>query len=195
MEFNVDYILNVLNPSEQYKHFFVILFSTSTLMLLASVLTAYKFIKGRVEFATLYCAMLLTISYMSTDYLLAYLYFNGSEGLSFDEQVGLYPMYSFFDVFTGIVLLLTTPFIVKSAKKTIQASTCFIVIMLMVNAIAHILYVLAYLLTSIDATTISIAYIATINIADTALIIALFVPGVINRLYEKQEEKKELCFS
>ena len=67
--------------------------------------------------------------------------------------------------------------------------------MLMVNAIAHILYVLAYLLTSIDATTISIAYIATINIADSALIIALFVPGVINRLYEKQEEEKELCFS
>jgi hypothetical protein len=195
MEFTVDYILDVLNPSEQYKHFFVILFSTSTLLLFASALTAYQFIKGRVEFAALYCALFLTISYMSTDYLLAYLYFNGSEGLSFDEQVGLYPMYSFFDVFTGIVLLLTTPFIVKSAKRAIPASTCFVVIMLMVNAIAHILYVLAYLLTSIDATTISIAYIATINIADAALIIALFVPGVINRWWAKREEKKELCFS
>tara|TARA_R110002051_G_scaffold322461_2_gene413015 strand:- start:118 stop:705 length:588 start_codon:yes stop_codon:yes gene_type:complete len=195
MEFTVDYILHLLNPSEQYKHFFVILFSTSTLMLFASVLTAYQFIKGRVEFATLYCAMLITISYMSTDYLLAYLYFNGNEGLSFDEQVGLYPMYSFFDVFTGIVLLLTTPFIVKSTKRAIPASTCFIVIMLIVNAFAHIQYVLTYLLTSIDTTTISIAYIATINIADAALIIALFVPGVINRWYEKREEEKELCFS
>lgn len=195
MEFTVDYVLSYFIPSVELKSYFIILFTASTAMLAASILTAYRYLKGNLPLTTLFCTLFITLSYMATDYLITYMFFGNTEELTINEQLGFYPLYSFFDIFTGIALLLITPFLSSEPTKRIPSSTLVAVGVLLVNAVAHLGYLFNAFVSPYDITIASVMYIGTINITDFILILTLFFPVTTNRVVDTLLEKRELAYS
>ena len=159
--------------------FFKYLMSFSGLLFVVFCLTIIKAYYKKTSFSHMCLVTFVTISYLSTDYLMALEY--SREGGGFiDGIVNMYLMFSLFDSITALIIALLFPFI-RKGKGYSDASVITMCIFL-INSVLHLILMLNYITQNSLNPYLGFFYSITVNINDLILLSAFLAPTFITKV-------------
>ena len=128
----------------------------------------------------------VTISYLSTDYLMALEY--SREGGGFiDGIVNMYLMFSLFDSITALIIALLFPFIRKG--KGYSGASVITMCIFLINSVLHLILMLNYITQNSLNPYLGFFYSITVNINDLILLSAFLAPTFIAKVKNLFTEK------
>ena len=159
--------------------FFKYLMSFSGLLFMVFCLTIIKAYFKKTSFSHMCLVTFVTISYLSTDYLMALEYLREA-GSFIDGVVNMYLMFSLFDSITALIIALLFPFI-RKGKGYSDASVITMCIFL-INSVLHLILMLNYITQNSLNPFLGFFYSITVNINDLILLSAFLAPTFITKV-------------
>ena len=159
--------------------FFKYLMSFSGLLFMVFCLTIIKAYFKKTSFSHMCLVTFVTISYLSTDYLMALEYLREA-GSFIDGVVNMYLMFSLFDSITALIIALLFPFI-RKGKGYSDASVITMCIFL-INSVLHLILMLNYITQNSLNPYLGFFYSITVNINDLILLSAFLAPTFITKV-------------
>ncbi|EWH04463.1 hypothetical protein AT00_19760 [Pseudoalteromonas lipolytica SCSIO 04301] len=159
--------------------FFKYLMSFSGLLFVVFCLTIIKAYFKKTSFSHMCLVTFVTISYLSTDYLMALEYLR-EEGGFIDGIVNMYLIFSLFDSITALIIALLFPFI-RKGKRYSDASVTTMCIFL-INSVFHLILMLNYITQNSLNPYLGFFYSITVNINDLILLSAFLAPTFITKV-------------
>ncbi|KPZ67042.1 hypothetical protein NH514_21510 [Pseudoalteromonas sp. ACER1] len=159
--------------------FFKYLMSFSGLLFVVFCLTIIKAYFKKTSFSHMCLVTFVTISYLSTDYLMALEYLREA-GSFIDGVVNMYLMFSLFDSITALIIALLFPFI-RKGKGYSDASVITMCIFL-INSVLHLILMLNYITQNSLNPYLGFFYSITVNINDLILLSAFLAPTFITKV-------------
>ncbi len=159
--------------------FFKYLMSFSGLLFVVFCLTIIKAYYKKTSFSHMCLVTFVTISYLSTDYLMALEYLREGGGF-IDGIVNMYLMFSLFDSITALIIALLFPFI-RKGKGYSDASVITMCIFL-INSVLHLILMLNYITQNSLNPYLGFFYSITVNINDLILLSAFLAPTFITKV-------------
>ncbi len=159
--------------------FFKYLMSFSGLLFMVFCLTIIKAYFKKTSFSHMCLVTFVTISYLSTDYLMALEYLREAGGF-IDGIVNMYLMFSLFDSITALIIALLFPFI-RKGKGYSDASVITMCIFL-INSVLHLILMLNYITQNSLNPYLGFFYSITVNINDLILLSAFLAPTFITKV-------------
>tara|TARA_Y100000815_G_C13254119_1_gene466679 strand:+ start:331 stop:918 length:588 start_codon:yes stop_codon:yes gene_type:complete len=159
--------------------FFKYLMSFSGLLFVVFCLTIIKAYFKKTSFSHMCLVTFVTISYLSTDYLMALEYLREA-GSFIDGVVNMYLMFSLFDSITALIIALLFPFI-RKGKGYSDASVITMCIFL-INSVLHLILMLNYITQNSLNPFLGFFYSITVNINDLILLSAFLAPTFITKV-------------
>jgi len=159
--------------------FFKYLMSFSGLLFVVFCLTIIKAYYKKTSFSHMCLVTFVTISYLSTDYLMALEYLREA-GSFIDGVVNMYLMFSLFDSITALIIALLFPFI-RKGKGYSDASVITMCIFL-INSVLHLILMLNYITQNSLNPYLGFFYSITVNINDLILLSAFLAPTFITKV-------------
>ena len=159
--------------------FFKYLMSFSGLLFMVFCLTIIKAYFKKTSFSHMCLVTFVTISYLSTDYLMALEYLREAGGF-IDGIVNMYLMFSLFDSITALIIALLFPFI-RKGKGYSDASVITMCIFL-INSVLHLILMLNYITQNSLNPFLGFFYSITVNINDLILLCAFLAPTFITKV-------------
>ena len=166
--------------------FFKYLMSFSGLLFVVFCLTIIKAYYKKTSFSHMCLVTFVTISYLSTDYLMALEYLREGGGF-IDGIVNMYLMFSLFDSITALIIALLFPFI-RKGKGYSDASVITMCIFL-INSVLHLILMLNYITQNSLNPYLGFFYSITVNINDLILLSAFLAPTFIAKVKNLFTEK------
>ncbi|MBC7010641.1 hypothetical protein BIZ38_19540 [Pseudoalteromonas sp. BZK2] len=166
--------------------FFKYLMSFSGLLFVVFCLTIIKAYFKKTSFSHLCLVTFVTISYLSTDYLIALEYLREAGGF-IDGIVNMYLMFSLFDSITALLIALLFPFI-RKGKGYSDASITTMCIFL-INSVLHLVLLSIYITQDDFNPYLGFFYSITVNINDLILLTAFLAPTFITKVKHLFTEK------
>lgn len=159
--------------------FFKYLMSFSGLLFVVFCLTIIKAYYKKTSFSHMCLVTFVTISYLSTDYLMALEY--SREGGGFiDGIVNMYLMFSLFDSITALIIALLFPFIRKG--KGYSGASVITMCIFLINSVLHLILMLNYITQNSLNPYLGFFYSITVNINDLILLSAFLAPTFITKV-------------
>ena len=155
------------------------LMSFSGLLFLVFCITIIKAYFKKTSFSHMCLVTFVTISYLSTDYLMALEYLREA-GSFIDGVVNMYLMFSLFDSITALIIALLFPFI-RKGKGYSDASVITMCIFL-INSVLHLILMLNYITQNSLNPYLGFFYSITVNINDLILLSAFLAPTFITKV-------------
>ena len=166
--------------------FFKYLMSFSGLLFVVFCLTIIKAYYKKTSFSHMCLVTFVTISYLSTDYLMALEY--SREGGGFiDGIVNMYLMFSLFDSITALIIALLFPFIRKG--KGYSGASVITMCIFLINSVLHLILMLNYITQNSLNPYLGFFYSITVNINDLILLSAFLAPTFIAKVKNLFTEK------
>ena len=159
--------------------FFKYLMSFSGLLFVVFCLTIIKAYYKKTSFSHMCLVTFVTISYLSTDYLMALEYLREA-GSFIDGVVNMYLMFSLFDSITALIIALLFPFI-RKGKGYSDASVITMCIFL-INSVLHLILMLNYITQNSLNPYLGFFYSIPLNINDLILLSAFLAPTFITKV-------------
>lgn len=161
----------------------------TTTLLLAIPLNYYKYRKDVIKDTQFWCSLCLGISYASTDYIMAALYYSlQGFGTLFPTIKVIFPVYTLFDVITlGIIWLLAVLFRADKHSK-IPSSVSFVIMLLGINALLHVYYFWVSLFTQQAGflfEVCAVIYSVAMNVNDIMLILTMLFFSTMDKFVNK----------
>ena len=166
--------------------FFKYLMSFSGLLFVVFCLTIIKAYFKKTSFSHMCLVTFVTISYLSTDYLMALEY--SREGGGFiDGIVNMYLMFSLFDSITALIIALLFPFIRKG--KGYSGASVITMCIFLINSVLHLILMLNYITQNSLNPYLGFFYSITVNINDLILLSAFLAPTFVTKVKSLLSEK------
>ena len=166
--------------------FFKYLMSFSGLLFVVFCLTIIKAYFKKTSFSHLCLVAFVTLSYLSTDYLMTIEYLSETGGF-IDGIVNMYLMFSLFDSITALLIALLFPFILKGKSYSDASITTMYV--LLVNSVLHLILMANYITQNSLNPYLGFFYSITVNINDLILLSAFLAPTFITKVKSLFSEK------
>lgn len=162
------------------------LMSFSGLLFLVFCITIIKAYFKKTSFSHLCLVAFVTLSYLSTDYLMTIEYLSETGGF-IDGIVNMYLMFSLFDSITALLIALLFPFIRKGKRYSDASITTMYV--LLVNSVLHLILMSNYITQNSLNPYLGFFYSITVNINDLILLSAFLAPAFITKVKSLFSEK------
>ena len=159
--------------------FFKYLMSFSGLLFMVFCLTIIKAYFKKTSFSHMCLVTFVTISYLSTDYLMALEYLREGGGF-IDGIVNMYLMFSLFDSITALIIALLFPFIRKD--KGYSDGSVITMCIFLINSVLHLILMLNYITQNSLNPFLGFFYSITVNINDLILLSAFLAPTFITKV-------------
>lgn len=147
------------------------LIAYSSSLLIAFFITCIKFALKKTNLAHLTLVGTITLSYLSTDYIMTLEYMTKkSEWL--ESIMNTYFMFSLFDSLTAGLLLFLTPFLTKKLSSAFYIS----IYVLLCNSLLHLILMTDYIFSPNVNKGIHFLYSTMVNANDLLMLVAFIAP-------------------
>lgn len=147
------------------------LIAYSSSLLIVFFVTCIKYALKRIDLAHLILVGTITLSYLSTDYIMTLEYMTkNSEWL--EGIMTTYFMFSLFDSLTAGVLLFTIPFLTKKLSTAFYVS----IYVLLCNSLLHLILMTDYIFSPKVNKIVHFLYSTTVNVNDFIMLVSFIAP-------------------